>query len=136
MFDELLKSVGGGQGADLMRLIGEAVQGQGGLQGLAQQAQGAGLGEQMSSWVSAGENLPLSGDQAQGLLGHEFIQSAAAKLGLDQGQIAQMASQILPGLVDQLTPGGQMPEGQDLMGSLQGLLGGNMPNLGGLLGGG
>ena len=51
----------------------------------------------------------------------------AAKLGLNSGDAMGQLSQMLPGLIDKLTPNGQAPAGGlgnagDLMGMLGGLL--------------
>jgi uncharacterized protein YidB (DUF937 family) len=124
---------GGGQ-AELLNLIvgmlaGGAQGGQGGAAGglgaLLQQFQAAGLGDQVNSWVGTGQNLPLSSEQLQGALGGEQMSQMAEKMGLSVGDLGSQMSQMLPQVVDQMTPGGQMPEG--------GL--GDLGNLGDLLGG-
>ena len=127
---------GGGQ-AELLNLIvgmlagggqgGHGGQGgaAGGLGALLQQFQAAGLGEQVNSWIGTGQNLPLSPDQLQGALGGEQMSQMADRMGLSVGDLGSQMSQMLPQVVDRMTPGGQMPEG--------GL--GDLGNLGDLLGG-
>jgi uncharacterized protein YidB (DUF937 family) len=83
----------------------------------------AGMGDQMSSWVGKGENLPISADQLSSVLGSGAIGDIASKLGVDQGQAGGLLAQVLPGIIDQLTPNGQAPAGglggaDDLMGML------------------
>ena len=100
----------------------------GGLGGLMAKFQQAGLGDVIGSWVGIGENRPISGDQVSQALGPDTISDLAAKLGLNNGDAAGQLSQILPGLIDKLTPHGQAPAGGlgnsgDLMGMLGGLLG-------------
>ena len=100
----------------------------GGLGGLMAKFQQAGLGDVIGSWVGSGENRPISGDQVSQALGPDTISDLAAKLGLNNGDAAGQLSQILPGLIDKLTPHGQAPAGGlgnsgDLMGMLGGLLG-------------
>jgi uncharacterized protein YidB (DUF937 family) len=99
----------------------------GGLQGLIGKFQQAGLGDVVSSWVGKGENLPISGEQLSSALGGEALQGLASKFGVDGNQLAGQLSSVLPGLVDKLTPEGQVPSagtghGTDLMGMLGGLL--------------
>ncbi len=99
----------------------------GGLAGLIQKFQQAGLGDVMSSWVGTGQNQPISGDQLSDVLGPDAISGLAEKLGMSPDATARQLSNILPGLIDQLTPQGQAPEGGlgnsgDLMGMLGGLL--------------
>lgn len=101
---------------------------QGGLGGLMEKFQQAGLGNVIGSWVGSGENRPISGDQLSQALGPDTISDLASKFGLNTGDTTGQLSQILPGLIDKLTPHGQAPSGglgnsTDLMGMLGGLLG-------------
>ncbi len=100
---------------------------QGGLGGLMEKFNQAGLGDVMQSWVGKGENLPISGDQLGQVLGGDLLGQLAAQMGLAPAQASGQLSQMLPGLIDQLTPHGAAPEGGlgnagDLMGMLGGLL--------------
>ena len=101
--------------------------GQGGLGGIMAKFQQAGLGDAVGSWVGHGENQSVSGDQLTNVLGSDTMAGLAEKLGLSQGDAAGQLSNILPGLIDKLTPNGQAPAGGlgsagDLMGMLGGLL--------------
>lgn len=93
----------------------------GGLSGLVEQFQRGGLGDVMNSWISTGNNLPVSADQLGGVLGPELLGQIAQQLGVSQGQAASQLSGVLPQVVDQLTPNGQLP--QDGLGELSDLLG-------------
>ena len=100
---------------------------QGGLGGLMEKFQQAGLGDVLGSWIGSGENRPISGDQISQALGPDTISDLVSKFGLN-GDAAGQLSQILPGLIDKLTPHGQAPSGglgnsTDLMGMLGRLLG-------------
>ena len=53
----------------------------GGLSGLLQTLEAAGLGREVSSWVSTGANLPVSADQVRSALGDSRLQEIAARLG-------------------------------------------------------
>ena len=99
----------------------------GGLGGLADKFNQAGMGGAMSSWVGNGENQAVTGDQMTQALGQDTISDMASKLGLGHGDTAGALAQILPGLINHLTPNGQIPAGGlgnsgDLMGMLGGLL--------------
>ncbi len=101
--------------------------GLGGLGGLVAKFQQAGLGDVVGSWIGTGQNQPVSGDQLTSVLGADTMAGLAEKLGLSQGDAAGQLSNILPGLIDKLTPTGQAPAGGlgnagDLMGMLGGLL--------------
>lgn len=98
----------------------------GGLAGLLQKFQEHGLGNVADSWVSTGKNLPISGDQVQEALGSGALGDIASKLGLSTGDVSSQLADLLPGVVDKLTPNGQMPD----MGSLGDLLGSLTKRLG------
>ena len=101
--------------------------GHGGLSGIIAKFQQAGLGDAVGSWVGHGENQAISSDQVTSALGSDTIASMAEKLGMSHGDMAGQLSNILPGLIDKLTPHGEAPAGGlgnagDLMGMLGGLL--------------
>ena len=100
---------------------------QGGLGGLIAKFQQAGLGPVIASWIGGGPNEPVSGEQVTSALGSSTVADMAGKLGLNSGEVAGQLSQLLPLLVNQLTPQGQAPaqglgNSSDLMGMLGGLL--------------
>ncbi|HYN59683.1 MAG TPA: YidB family protein [Rubrivivax sp.] len=95
----------------------------GGLASLVEQFQAAGLGEQVNSWISSGQNLPVSPGQLEGALGSNQMSQMAERMGLSTGDLSAQMSQMLPQVVDHFTPDGRMPEGGlgnlgDLLGSL------------------
>jgi len=83
----------------------------GGLAGLAAKFQQSGMGDVLQSWVSTGQNAPISGDQLNSVLGGDTIGALARQLGLDPNDAAGALSKVLPQVVDQMTPAGQMPQG-------------------------
>jgi uncharacterized protein YidB (DUF937 family) len=88
-------------------------------QDLVQRFQQGGMGDIIASWISTGHNLPISPEQLQSILGSEQVQAIAAKLGLSPADVSSHLSAMLPKVVDQLTPDGNVPH----PGALDGLLG-------------
>jgi uncharacterized protein YidB (DUF937 family) len=86
----------------------------GGLGGLGQLFEQAGMGAQMQSWVSTGQNLPISPDQLSRVFGADGLSQIAEAAGMSQKDAADQLSQILPNLVDGLTPRGSLPLGEDV----------------------
>lgn len=113
LFDQLTEMVSGQQAGGLGGALSDLLNQQGGVSGLVEKFQSGGLGEVVNSWVSSGENLPVSAEQVQQVLGNEQIAGLAEKLGIEPGQLAQNLSESLPQLVDKLTPGGQVPAAGD-----------------------
>jgi uncharacterized protein YidB (DUF937 family) len=71
----------------------------GGLTGIIKQCQNSGLGPVVQSWISTGPNQPVTAEQ---------IAQIAAKLGLPVEVVAQRVAEVLPHLIDHLTPGGNL----------------------------
>jgi uncharacterized protein YidB (DUF937 family) len=108
---------GGTQGALLNAVIAMLANGQqsggagvGGLGDLIGRFTQSGMGDVIGSWIGHGQNAPITGDQLSNVLGSDAIGQIAAQLGLSHGEVAGQLSQILPQVVDRLTPNGQAPE--------------------------
>jgi hypothetical protein len=69
-----------------------------------------GLGDIMSSWIGTGQNLAIGGDQLKTALGAALIGKLASKVGLSPDVATSKLTEILPGLIDKLTPEGKVPE--------------------------
>jgi uncharacterized protein YidB (DUF937 family) len=111
--DALVNSLGaGGQtgGNDLLGAIMSMVQQNGGLPGVVNMLRNSGLGQQADSWVGTGANADVSAEQMTQVFGGSGLGDLASKLGTSQGQAGSVLSQILPELVNQLTPNGQIPD--------------------------
>jgi uncharacterized protein YidB (DUF937 family) len=93
-----------------------------GLSGLLEQLAASGLGPQVQSWLDSGGNLPVSADQIQQALGSEKIQQLAQQHGIEPSAVAATIAHLLPGAVDHLTPGGQLPPPNGIAGALSSLL--------------
>lgn len=133
LLDSLLGGVLGGSqpagGGNMQQMLVEAALGlitkQGGLGGLLQQFKQAGLGDHANSWVAPGQNMPVSGDQLQQALGQDQIAALAQKLGIPPELAAAGLAKVLPHVVDQATPQGQIPASNELdqvLGMLKGKL--------------
>jgi uncharacterized protein YidB (DUF937 family) len=124
--DDLLSSGMSALGGNSSGLLGTAAQflqnQPGGVSGTLQQLRDGGLGSVVDSWISTGTNQPISVDQIESAIGSDRIQSIASTLGVDPQTLTQGLSQALPHLVDQLSPNGQLPDGDGLLQSLKGLL--------------
>ncbi len=86
----------------------------GGLGGLMETFKSKGLNDIMSSWVSTGQNLPISGNQIQDVLGSGLIQQFAKKLGASGEEVSGGLASLLPEIIDKLTPNGTLPGGDAL----------------------
>jgi uncharacterized protein YidB (DUF937 family) len=82
----------------------------GGLSGLVQMFQDKGLGDTVSSWISTGKNLPVSADQIKQALGSDQIQQISEHVGVSQEEASTGLADLLPEIIDKLTPDGKMPE--------------------------
>ena len=94
----------------------------GGLSGLLQQFHDKGLGSLVSSWVSTGQNLPISADRLQHVLGSEQVKELAAKAGVSTDTAGSSLAQLLPMLIDKLTPNGQVPQSSSILEEGMGML--------------
>lgn len=120
LLDSVVGALAGGQsGGDspLLNIVMQLINNPqtGGLGGLVQSFQQGGLGEVVNSWVSTGQNLPISAEQIQAVLGGGQLQNIAAQLGVSPEQASGSLADLLPQVVDKLTPNGQLPEGGDLL---------------------
>jgi uncharacterized protein YidB (DUF937 family) len=112
LLDELVGSLGGGQGNKLGQLhaIWNWVQEQGGIEVLLHKFQQGGLADVFSSWIGTGSNRPVSGEEIQSAFGQGELHSLADKLGTDvQGASGTLAA-LLPQLIDKMSPQGQLDE--------------------------
>lgn len=130
LMDQLGQAVGGMMGSQsgqnpllqaVAGLLGKD-SGIGGLAGLVQAFQKNGLGEIVNSWVSTGQNLPVTPSQVEQGLGSDLLNQIAAKAGLSPGATNSQLAGILPDLVDKLTPNGKIEAGglEQLMKFVQG----------------
>ena len=111
-------AAGGGQSALLNIVLGMVANKAGGNQGaggglgdLIGKFQQGGLGDVAASWVGNGQNMPISSDQLSNVFGSDMLNQIASQLGVSQSEAAGQLSQMLPEVVNHLTPNGQAPSG-------------------------
>lgn len=117
----------GSEQGGLLQAVGGLINSHpGGLQGLVSAFEQQGLGGVVSSWVGTGQNLPVSSEQIQAVLGSEQVAGIAQSLGFSPHEASAKLAEFLPQVVDKLTPNGNLPEagGLDVASVLGGLLGG------------
>ena len=114
---------GGGGLGDLLGGMfgGGAAGGAGGLGDLLQRFQQAGYGDQAQSWVSTGQNQPISPDVIGQIFGTGGLSQIARQAGLSEQETSEGLSQLLPDVVDHITPGGQVPDLDQLSASVEAL---------------
>jgi uncharacterized protein YidB (DUF937 family) len=100
---------GQGQGANLLTAAMSLLQQNGGLNGVLDTFRQSGMAQHADSWVSTGTNIGISGDQLQQVLGSSSIGNVASQLNMSPGQASSALAQVLPELINQLTPNGQLP---------------------------
>ncbi|MEN9911982.1 MAG: hypothetical protein RI956_426 [Pseudomonadota bacterium] len=92
-----------------------------GLGGLLSTMAQNGMGNQAASWQGTGANLPINADQLTQILGSlgggtgaDILGKLAGSAGLKPSEAAGYLSELLPNLVDKLTPDGQIPDNSNL----------------------
>ena len=82
----------------------------GGLGGLLGKLKDAGHGNVADSWVGTGQNQSINANDLGAALGPQVIREIAQRTGLDEQELLKQLSTALPGIVDKLTPNGQVPQ--------------------------
>ena len=81
----------------------------GGLGGLVNKLQQGGLGDVVNSWVGSGQNQQVSPNQLGSALGPNIIKTLSQMTGVSEDELTKQLSQVLPGVVNGLTPNGRLP---------------------------
>jgi uncharacterized protein YidB (DUF937 family) len=112
----LLGGAGGSLGGMLGGLLAGGAAGgalSGGLGDLMKQFQQSGQGEVANSWVSQGDNKPISPGDLSKALGEDQISSLMQHSGMSRDELLSGLSQVLPAAVNHLTPDGRLPNEQE-----------------------
>jgi uncharacterized protein YidB (DUF937 family) len=106
----------GGQSATQRDVQGTRIEpeSQGGLDRLLDSFSRAGQGDLADSWVSTGQNRPVTPQQLEQALGRDKIDNLSMRTGLPRDELLQQLSQHLPNAVDRLTPKGQRPKPEEM----------------------
>lgn len=92
----------------------------GGLEGIKKKFEDAGLGDKVQSWIGGGENLPVSSDEIKRALPDQ-VQNLSGELGKSPDEVAGQLSELLPEVVNKVTPDGVLPDASTLKDELGGL---------------
>ena len=137
---DLLKGAGGGGGGGLGDLLGGILGGgsqggsglggnpmlrmllplvasllmNGGLQKILGQLQQNGKAATGQSWVSTGPNEPVDAADIRAALDQGQLAQIAQQLGVSEDEAAEAVAQVLPDVVDQATPAGELPDDDEL----------------------
>jgi len=128
LLDGVAGMLGGSDGSNnaVAAIVQMLQQHPGGLGGLVGQLQQGGMGDLVNSWLSSGQNLPVSGGQLSDIFSHGQLSDLANQLGTDHAGALSQLSQLLPGIIDQLSPQGSLPPEHNWMSAAAGILGGLM----------
>ena len=86
----------------------------GGLQKLLGRLQQNGKGAKGQSWVSSGPNEPADAADIREALDDGELSQIAQQLGVSEDEAAEAVAQVLPDVVDQATPAGELPPDDEL----------------------
>ncbi|MEO1061668.1 MAG: YidB family protein [Actinomycetota bacterium] len=121
---QLLGRVTDEQRAELLEAATEVVSGQGsGLSDLLGRLSSGGLGAQVQSWIDNDPNVRVSGRDIRRAAGDVAVERIAARAGVSRRQAAGGLATLLPTLVDQLSPNGELLSGDGLQSALASALG-------------
>jgi len=87
----------------------------GGLGALIDRFRNNGFEDAINSWVGTGQNQAISPGQLRQALGQETVEDLSQRTGLPHGDLLSQLSNILPGVVDRLTPNGRLPSDAELL---------------------
>jgi uncharacterized protein YidB (DUF937 family) len=117
----ILSMLASRQGGGALATRPGASPGGGGLGDLLEQFRRQGYGAQADSWVGTGANLPLPPDILRQVFGRDGLSRIATEAGVSEDEAAAGLSQLLPDVVDRVTPEGQLPESDALLASVRDL---------------
>lgn len=107
----------GNKGSALMLLLlplaMQWVQRNGGIGGVLEKFQSKGYSQQAASWVSNGSNEELQPHAVNELMGTEELSRLSQQLGVSQEEVSSGMAQILPEMMNHLTPQGDVPADGD-----------------------
>jgi uncharacterized protein YidB (DUF937 family) len=92
--------------AAIMQLIND----HGGIQGIYNSFQSAGLGNIVDSWIGRDANSDVNPNQLSNVLDPQVVEQSAQQNGMAADELIALAAQYLPMIIDHLTPSGKVPD--------------------------
>lgn len=109
--------------AALMPIVLNWIQRNGGLSGALSKVQEMGFGNQAKSWMSAQqENENLDPNQINKLFDDQEIQQVSQQVGADETEVRQGLAELLPEIVNQLTPEGDLAKEKEANNEIEDIL--------------
>lgn len=126
LLDQLAGQVlGGGENGNMVQLVMALINNtEGGLPGLISRLQAGGLAEEVASWLGGGANASVGAGEITNALGEGMIGQLASQFGMSNGEVAGGLSAALPGLIDKLSPQGEVSSDNALLEQGLSMLGG------------
>lgn len=81
-----------------------------GVRDILDSVQGGDLEEVVQSWISKGKNKPITAENLKKVLGSAKIREIAETAGLPADQTAEVLTELLPKIIDRVTPNGALEE--------------------------
>ena len=112
------QGAGGGLGGNpmlrmLLPLVASMLM-NGGLQKILSRLQAQGKGAEAESWVKPGANRPVDAATVREAVDSQDLDRIARQLGVSEDEAAEAVAQVLPDVVDQATPDGDLPDEEEL----------------------
>lgn len=112
--NDMLAKLGGKGGAEGgLGALSKLVSSNGGMQGITSKLSAGGMGQQVQSWIGHGKNEPVTGQQVQECLDTNSLNQLAQQTGQTPEQASAQVARVLPEMINQATPQGQMPSASD-----------------------
>lgn len=119
---EFLSRLGGAalndlKGTPLDKIVNHLMGGQQGTSGfeaLVEKLRAGGLADQVESWISKDPNRPVAPQELEQALSTEEADRLASGSGMERTGVLALLSQMLPRLIDGMTPQGRMPTQREM----------------------
>jgi uncharacterized protein YidB (DUF937 family) len=94
----------------LLQIALQMLQQNGGIEGILGKFQQAGYGQQAQSWIGTGQNMPIDANVLSQIFGRDQMGQVAQQMGMSREEASGGLAQVLPQVVDEMTPQGQVPD--------------------------
>jgi uncharacterized protein YidB (DUF937 family) len=86
----------------------------GGIAGMLDKFRDSGLDDAVRSWLSTGRNLAITKEDIERVFSKEQLGAFAAQAGVSPDIASTELASLIPQIIDKLSPGGHLPEGEQL----------------------